>query len=103
MEVWTQGCWTNRKNLRQGYLDHYAHVRAIVPRERLLEFQPDDGWTQLCEFLEKPIPQDEPYPHVNEGRKFVRLHARLFWCRVLHVFTPCILTIAFLQIFFFRS
>ena len=81
MKVWTKGFWTNRKNLRQGYLDHYAHVRAIVPRERLLEFHPDDGWTQLCQFLKKPIPYEEPYPHVNEGRRFLELHARLYWYR----------------------
>lgn len=99
MKVWTKGFWANRKNLRQGYLDHYAHVRAIVPRERLLEFQPEDGWTQLCEFLQKPIPQDEPYPHVNEGRKFVKLHARLYWYRWLFVSMPLILT--YMWIYFY--
>lgn len=87
MNTWTKGDWTNREKLRQGYLDHYAHVRKVVPAERLLEFKAEDGWAPLCKFLDKPIPTDEPYPHVNEGNGVVKLHAMLYWYRMMTAFT----------------
>ena len=83
MNTWTKGDWSNREKLRQGYLDHYAHVRKVVPAERLLEFQAKDGWAPLCKFLDKPIPTDAPYPHVNEGNGVVKLHAILYWYRMV--------------------
>lgn len=39
-------------------------VRGLVPPERLLEWSVQDGWEPLCNFLDKPVP-DEPFPHVN--------------------------------------
>ena len=35
-----------------------------VPPERLLVYQPGDGWEPLCAFLGVPVPP-EPYPRVN--------------------------------------
>ncbi|KAJ3537572.1 hypothetical protein NM208_g6253 [Fusarium decemcellulare] len=43
---------------------HYNMVRGMVPKERLLEWSVEDGWEPLCEFLDKPVP-DEPFPHEN--------------------------------------
>jgi len=63
--------------LRQAYLNHYAHVRAITPKDRLLEFKSEDGWEPLCKFLGVSVPED-PYPHINETQDFVRLH-KVFW------------------------
>lgn len=40
-------------------------VRGLgLPRERLLEWSASDGWEPLCEFLDKPVP-DEPFPSGN--------------------------------------
>jgi Sulfotransferase domain len=50
--------------LRQAYAEHYAHVRAIVPKDRLLEYYPAEGWEPLCKFLGKEIPA-EPFPNTN--------------------------------------
>ena len=52
---------------KEEYAKHYAFVRSITPRERLLEFDLKDGWGPLCKFLGKPIP-DEPFPHLNESK-----------------------------------
>lgn len=50
--------------------DRYRdEVIATIPAERLLVWQPADGWTPLCEFLELPIPED-PLPHVNDTGAF---------------------------------
>lgn len=83
MGVWTNGNWKDQQALRQGFLDHYAHVRAVVPKDRLLEFKSEDGWEPLCHFLQKPIPESTPYPHVNEGVGVVKLHAFLYWIRLV--------------------
>jgi hypothetical protein len=52
---------------KEQYLKHYALVRSITPKERLLEFQLSDGWEPLCKFLDKPVP-DVPFPHVNDSK-----------------------------------
>lgn len=64
--------------MRQAYLDHYAHVRAITPKDKLLEFRSEDGWEPLCKFLEVPVPEG-PYPKINDTANFVRMHKIMWW------------------------
>jgi len=45
------------------------HVKASIAPERLLVWNPVDGWEPLCEFLEVPVP-DGPVPHVNDVTSF---------------------------------
>lgn len=54
-----------------------------MPKSRLLEFKSEDGWKPLCEFLGKPIPKGEPYPRLNDGDGVVKLHAFLYWIRLV--------------------
>jgi hypothetical protein len=51
------------------YEAHNAAVIAAVPPEKLLVFEPGDGWAPLCAFLGVPVP-DEPYPQVNSTAEF---------------------------------
>lgn len=51
---------------REVYREHYAFVRGITPRERLLEFELGDGWGPLCGFLGKEVP-DVPFPRLNDA------------------------------------
>jgi Sulfotransferase domain len=44
-------------------------VRATIPAERLLVWDPADGWEPLCEFLEVPVP-DGPVPRINDTAAF---------------------------------
>lgn len=53
-------------NAKMIYREHYALVRSITPKERLLEFDFKDGWRPLCEFLGKDEPT-VPFPKLNEG------------------------------------
>ena len=68
---WIRGWWkvNSKKDMqekaRDMYKEHYAQVRRIVPKERLLEYKLGDGWEPLCEFLGKPIP-DIPFPRIND-------------------------------------
>jgi len=48
---------------------HTAEVKASIDPERLLIFEVAQGWQPLCEFLERPIP-NEPFPRVNSRDEF---------------------------------
>lgn len=52
------------------YERHVADVRAKAPADRLIEWQPGDGWEPLCDALGMPVP-DELFPHVNTKREFL--------------------------------
>jgi len=52
-------------NGKQRYLDYNARMKALLPKERLLEFNVKPGWGPLCKFLDLPVP-DVPFPRVNE-------------------------------------
>lgn len=58
-----------QEKARSKYQEHYAHVRRVTPKERLLEYRLGSGWGPLCEFLGKPIP-DVPFPRVNDGNSY---------------------------------
>jgi hypothetical protein len=52
-----------------GYERHLDEVRAEIRSDRLLDWQPGDGWQPLCEALGVPVP-DEPFPHENTSQEF---------------------------------
>lgn len=49
--------------------DHNAEVRRLVPAERLLVFEPNQGWEPLCQFLCVPVPAT-PFPEINTAQDF---------------------------------
>jgi hypothetical protein len=54
-----------------------AHNEAVirtVPPERLLVWQPAQGWEPLCAFLGVAVP-DTPYPHINTTDAFQKMVA----------------------------
>lgn len=63
---------------RQAFKDHYALVRRVVPKERMLEYKVQDGWGPLCEFLNVDVP-DEEYPKVNDAEQFIFAHRLMWW------------------------
>lgn len=72
--------WKDRGTFARGHetLDQLAagmvafneEVKRKVPAERLLVWEPKDGWEPLCKALDVPIPS-EPVPHVNDSEEFV--------------------------------
>ena len=44
-------------------------VIDTVPADRLLVWNPKEGWDPLCDFLELPVPE-QPLPHVNDTENF---------------------------------
>jgi hypothetical protein len=63
------------KRAKQGYREHYAVIRDLVPKERLLEYKLGSGWEPLCAFLGKPLPV-EPFPHLNESNDLKAIFQR---------------------------
>jgi hypothetical protein len=56
------------------YNAHNAAVRVATPPNRLLQWQPADGWLPLCRALHKPVPT-EAFPHKNSTAEYQRNHA----------------------------
>jgi hypothetical protein len=61
--------WNDEEKAKAAYEAHNADVRANAPADRLVEWQPGDGWEPICNALSLPVP-DEPFPHVNTTDDF---------------------------------
>lgn len=49
---------------------HHAWLEEIVPREKLFYVDVKDGWGPLCKALDVAVPQDVPFPRLNDGKSF---------------------------------
>ena len=48
---------------------YHDEVRRTVPSDRLLVWSVDEGWDELCKFLDRPVPE-MPFPHLNDSKEF---------------------------------
>ncbi len=63
--------------LKEAFKNWNARVIGQVAAERLLIFNPSEGWGPLCRFLDLPEP-DVPFPHANKREEMVKvLHTQL--------------------------
>jgi len=56
----------------EAYQRHNDEVRREVPTDRLVEWQPGEGWAPLAAALGVPVP-DEPFPHTNSTEEFRKM------------------------------
>jgi hypothetical protein len=49
---------------------HNEEVRRAVPPDQLLAYEVKEGCGPLCGFLGVPVPEGEPFPHVNDAEEF---------------------------------
>jgi hypothetical protein len=61
--------WRNPDACKAAYEKHNAEVRTTIPSDRLIEWQPGDGWAPICAGLNVEEPTD-PFPHVNTTDDF---------------------------------
>jgi hypothetical protein len=61
--------WRDEDATKAAYERHNAEVRAEVPADRLIDWQPHDGWGPLCAALGLPVPA-EPFPVTNTTADF---------------------------------
>lgn len=59
----------DREHAIEVYLAHNDYVKKQAPPDRLLVFEPSQGWEPLCAFLGCAVPE-EPYPRVNTTEEF---------------------------------
>ena len=55
---------------------HIEDVRGYVPSHRLLVYEVRHGGKPLCEFLGVHLPDDEPFPRLNDAEAFKAMMAR---------------------------
>jgi len=58
------------EDVMAGYERWLVEVRAEIAPERLVEWQPGDGWVPICRALGVPIP-NVPFPHENSTGDYV--------------------------------
>jgi hypothetical protein len=61
--------WREPQAAMAAYERHNERVRAEVPPERLVDWQPGDGWEPICAALGVAVPSD-PFPHENDSEAF---------------------------------
>jgi hypothetical protein len=61
--------WSDGGAAQRAYDLHNETVRASVRPDRLVEWQPGDGWEPICAALGVPVP-DAPFPHANTTDDF---------------------------------
>jgi hypothetical protein len=61
--------WRDPEAAMAAYERHNERVRRGVPAERLVDWQPGDGWAPICDALGVPVPCD-PFPHENSSEQF---------------------------------
>lgn len=98
-----------RRVAKERYKQHYAEIRAAIPKEQLLEFRLEDGWEPLCEFLDKEVPK-VPFPTKNkreEHVKRVRQKQNLFFKHVAIRFAkkavPCSVVVGVMGLLVWKS
>ncbi|MAJ61542.1 MAG: hypothetical protein CBC48_17280 [bacterium TMED88] len=69
LERWMTSDIENEAEMIAAFERHSARVRSLVPKNRLIEWSPGDGWEPLCSALKMPIPS-QPFPHANAGGDF---------------------------------
>lgn len=72
-----------RRKALERFREHTEWMRGHFLKDRMLEFQPGDGWEPLCRFFGVDVPRDEEgnvkeYPRVWEGDELVKA-ARMMW------------------------
>jgi len=58
-----------KEKAKEVFHQHINEVIAHVPKNKLLVFDPSQGWKPLCDFLNLSIPEVE-FPHLNKKEHF---------------------------------
>jgi len=68
-----QGRFADRDYAIAVFNKRNAAIQAAVPPARLLVYDVKEEWEPLCRFLAVPIPQETPFPHLNDTGTFQRI------------------------------
>eukprot|EP00199_Chlamydomonas_sp_CCMP681_P007107 CAMPEP_0119115806 /NCGR_PEP_ID=MMETSP1180-20130426/51941_1 /TAXON_ID=3052 ORGANISM="Chlamydomonas cf sp, Strain CCMP681" /NCGR_SAMPLE_ID=MMETSP1180 /ASSEMBLY_ACC=CAM_ASM_000741 /LENGTH=264 /DNA_ID=CAMNT_0007104899 /DNA_START=66 /DNA_END=860 /DNA_ORIENTATION=+ len=77
-----QGRFEDKEFARKIYTDFIEDVKRTVPASQLLIYNVKEGWGPLCKLLNVPVPENEPFPRVNDAAEFhvngARVEAKYF-------------------------
>jgi hypothetical protein len=76
---------------------HNSEVQRVVPADRLLVYQIQDGWDPLCSFLGVAAPDGKPFPHMNDAAEFRARIGRAVW--VVRLVAAAVLLLAVSAVF----
>ncbi len=71
--AWTglfQGRFEDKSYAIDVFNRHNEQVQRVVPPDRLLVYEVQQGWEPLCTFLGVPVPADKAFPHLNDTVEF---------------------------------
>ncbi|HTU16893.1 MAG TPA: sulfotransferase [Gemmataceae bacterium] len=77
-----QGRFADKQHAIAAFNRHNDEVRRTVPADRLLIYEVSRGWEPLCAFLGVPVPQDKPFPRLNDTAEFrsrIRKAVAIVW------------------------
>ena len=57
-----------KKPSRVTYDRHIAHLKAVVPKDRLFFYDVRDGWEPLCKILKVDVPKGVEFPKLNDAQ-----------------------------------
>ncbi|GAA3524964.1 hypothetical protein AFL01nite_14350 [Aeromicrobium flavum] len=58
------------QDVMAGYERRLEQIRSEAPADRLVEWEPGDGWAPICDALGLAVP-DRPFPHENSTAAYV--------------------------------
>lgn len=73
--VWWHDTYNYPKAGKQIMAFYINKIKSSIPPERIMVFKVQDGWTPLCRFLSKPIP-DIDFPTLNEVESLIDMHKK---------------------------
>ncbi len=73
-----QGKFENKAYAKKIFVEHIEEVKRIIPKEQLLVYEVSQGWEPLCQFLKIPVPQQEPFPRLNDVKSMKKLVMKRF-------------------------
>ena len=91
-----RGEFENREKAVEIYKGHLEEVKKTIPAERLLVYNVKEGWKPLCDFLDVDIPENTPFPDLNDREVFLRLIRRL---KILEWLVPAAVILALAMLF----
>ena len=77
--IWNYFCdgeYDNKEKCRKRFLEHYEHVRRVVPADRLLEYDVKEGWKPVTDLL--GLPEFRGVVSRNSTAEFLEGHAKLW-------------------------
>ena len=65
-----EGRFSDKDFAVKRYTEWNEEIKAMYDEDDLLVYQVTEGWKPVCDFLGVPVPEEEPFPHLNHPDNF---------------------------------